>query len=317
MRRRGRGLRGAQLLLSESWAPGRVCLLGEHTDWAEVQSPRACLVAPVPQGVWARVYAAPAWSLTSPFGSGPLDLRAPPHPSDPLGLVRAVLRRLGAPDRLPPLHLALEGDLPAGRGLSSSAATAVALVRAVSRVDPAALWAGVEPGSEPEANRIAQVALEAERDGLGVNCGLMDPLACAWGRPLAVRWGPRVQVRALPGGPLPLRVYSFPSPTPAAPILAALRRALDRQEPALLHALRVWGEGALAGADALERGDLAALGARMNAAQEAMEGLPLPELRAPAVERLCRDWRATGALGAKFSGAGGERSAVAVVEPGA
>ena len=54
----------------------------------------------------------------------------------------------------------------------------------------------------------------------------------------------------------------------------------------------------------------------MTAAQEAYEQLlepALPELSAPRLRATCAQLRAWGALGAKFSGAGGEGSVIALL----
>lgn len=288
--------------LAEAWVPGRVCLLGEHTDWAAVPTPRACLVAPLAVGVRVRVWRAPGVSVRSPFGDAALDLTQPPRPGDPLGLVHATLQRLGSRWPVRDLHLRVEAELLPGRGFSSSAAVAVALARAVAAAC----------GESPTPDELARLALEAERDGLGVNCGLMDPLACAWATPLAVRWGPPLQVRALGAAVPPLLAAAWPHPTPAAPVLAALGAALERGDPWLRGALERWGALAEQGAEDLERGDRVALGARLDEAQAVMAATPLPELHAPQLARACAALRAGGALGVKFSGAGGDRSLVAV-----
>ena len=61
----------------------------------------------------------------------------------------------------------------------------------------------------------------------------------------------------------------------------------------------------------MEQGDLERLGESMNAAQEAYEELlepHLPALQAPQLRKAVRTLRSHHALGAKFSGAGGDGS---------
>ena len=50
----------------------------------------------------------------------------------------------------------------------------------------------------------------------------------------------------------------------------------------------------------------------MNQAQSAYEAIDLPIAHAPMLSALCVELRTLGATGAKFMGAGGERSAIAV-----
>ncbi|MFN7147611.1 MAG: galactokinase family protein, partial [Myxococcota bacterium] len=98
--------------------PGRVCLLGEHTDWAG----GAALVVPMDRGV--TVLAEPSDRLEATAvidgvshawedGAEPGALRFVP------AVAAEVSARFGIPTTAR-LHLA--GDLPAGRGFSSSAA---------------------------------------------------------------------------------------------------------------------------------------------------------------------------------------------------
>ena len=83
-------------------------------------------------------------------------------------------------------------------------------------------------------------------------------------------------------------------------------------------AIRIWGELAISGARALVLGELHDLGSTMNQAQQVYESYlaDLPELRAPGLVAACRMARNLGALGAKFSGAGGDGSVVALLPDG-
>ena len=78
---------------------------------------------------------------------------------------------------------------------------------------------------------------------------------------------------------------------------------------------RCFAHTADAGAHAVRIGDLAALGAAMDRAQAAytVAAQALPALAAPQLVATCARLRDEhGALGAKFSGAGGDRSIVAL-----
>lgn len=281
-------------MLLSARAPGRVCLLGEHCDWAG----GSCLVAPLSRGVSARARPADAFELRSRFGVSHPSPAAEVLPEDPNRYAAAVLRLLLAEGwPLPPLRVHIDSDLPDGRGFSSSAALCVALVRALAPLAPSPL--------DPAA--IAELAYRAERELLGVGCGRMDPLACAYAAPLFIRWTPETELRPLSTPPLHLLAAANPRSRPAAELLQAL--AASTQSRATIWR---WGELAEHGAERLNHGDLPALGAAMDEAQRLYEALDLPELRAPWLAQAVRAARSAGALGAKFTGAGGDRSVVAL-----
>ena len=138
-------------------APGRVNLIGEHTDYNDglvlpMAIDRDCLVAYRPaSGVSAR-------SLDGP---------------DPSSLADAAARVLDELGR-PPVGIdaVLASDVPIGAGLASSAAVLVGLALALC---DAAGW------SLP-VRELADACRRAETLATGVPCGLMDPLASLAGR---------------------------------------------------------------------------------------------------------------------------------------
>lgn len=301
---------------------GRICLLGEHCDWAG----GASLTVPAPLAV--RV------AVDAPLVADQILLRTALHgdlreQSFPLtGAVQpqggplrfapaaaAALHQRGL--RLRPAHLYVHATLPAARGFSSSAAYTLAVLDALSRHAGHAL--------EPDA--LAELAYVVEHDLLGVPCGRLDPMACAAGAPAFTQWsadGLGHLQRVQPLRPAPLAVGVWRQPRPAAPILASLRehRDADLRAPgdreaaaAVTEALATFAHTAEAGAYALQNGDLGALGAEMDRAQAAyaLIAQAVPALAAPQLLPLCRRLRDEhGALGAKFSGAGGDRAVVAL-----
>ncbi len=66
----------------------------------------------------------------------------------------------------------LQGDIPIGAGLSSSAALEMAAARAFAAVS----------GVEWDAKRMAKLGQRAENEWVGVNCGIMDQMISAAGR---------------------------------------------------------------------------------------------------------------------------------------
>jgi galactokinase len=152
-------------------APGRVNLLGEHTDYNG---------GPVlPFAIDRRTAVAGSedegWTVVSQV-DGTVRAIDPDHPEPDswtayIGGVIRVLRAL----RLAPAgaRLAVASSVPIGAGLSSSAALTVATARALvglagRRLPPAAL---------------ADIAYRAEHDEVGVRCGRMDQIVSAQARP--------------------------------------------------------------------------------------------------------------------------------------
>ncbi|TVR46741.1 MAG: galactokinase [Planctomycetota bacterium] len=155
-------------------APGRVNLIGEHTDYND----GFCLPMAIEHSM------AVAWSpradrrveLVNADGTLPgfefgLDDDLQPHADSPwynyvVGCVK-VLRASG--QDLRGCSLAFSGDVPMGSGLSSSAALEVATIHALLAVANIQL-------AGPEIARLAQ---RAENDFVGVQCGILDQLASA------------------------------------------------------------------------------------------------------------------------------------------
>jgi galactokinase len=150
-------------------APGRVNLIGEHTDY----SGGLVLPAAVDRGVTLRWRPnAGAIRLRSTAFPEPVELA--PDGTSPCGLagwgryaaaVAGLLHERGRPAT--GLDGALSSTLPLGAGLSSSAALTVAIGLALCRAADFEL-----PPLE-----LAHVAREAEYRAVGVPVGLMDPAA--------------------------------------------------------------------------------------------------------------------------------------------
>jgi galactokinase len=155
-------------------APGRVNLIGEHTDYAEgfvmpAAIDFATLAAISPRDDGEVVLYAENFKQERRFQADALPTEASGHWSDyPLG-VFAILAGEGYP--IPPFSLSLWGDVPLGSGLSSSAAVEVATATAVT-----ALIGAKIPGP-----RLARLCQRAENEFVGANCGIMDQFISANG----------------------------------------------------------------------------------------------------------------------------------------
>jgi galactokinase len=155
-------------------APGRVNLIGEHTDYND----GFVLPAAIDRFAWVAAVARPDRKLivqSENLGDTvtlDLDERDAVPRRDwsdyPQGVARALLEE-GVPLR--GAQLRLSSEVPLGAGLSSSAALEVAVARALLEVSGAAL--------PPE--RVARLCQRAENDFVGARCGIMDQMISVLG----------------------------------------------------------------------------------------------------------------------------------------
>ena len=147
-----------------AWAPGRATLVGEHVDYAG----GVVLCMAVDLGIAAAVRPAGTGRFLVTSGGVTVEReRAEPQGDMADRVLAAVvaLRRRGI--EVPFLEAAIAATLPAGAGLASSAALMVAMAAAVLRLT----------GMSMPARELAEVALSAERDVLGIPCGPLDQRA--------------------------------------------------------------------------------------------------------------------------------------------
>jgi galactokinase len=154
-------------------APGRVNLIGEHTDYNEglvlpIAIDRSCCVTATRRA--DRVLCLRSREIDGAVEVS-LDGAAPRRDwSDyPVG-VAVALEASGI--RLPGADLAIESDVPPGAGLSSSAALEVAVARALLAL----------AGSERDEVAVARLCQHAENEFVGARCGIMDQLVSLSGR---------------------------------------------------------------------------------------------------------------------------------------
>lgn len=163
-------------------APGRVNLIGDHTDYNDgfvlpMAIDRATWLALEPTDDHAITLRSLDLARTHRFSLDTLAEATPPGSSMGAGAwfeyargVAWALIQSGRPVR--GLRGVVASDLPIGAGLSSSAALELAIARAlVASVEGS--WSAIE---------MAELTQRAEREWVGMNCGIMDQLVCAAGQ---------------------------------------------------------------------------------------------------------------------------------------
>jgi galactokinase len=155
-------------------APGRVNLIGEHTDYnlgfvLPIALELACFVARAPAADdMLRVYSEEtgeeqSWPVERIAGLNPTR-----HWSDYIGGVARELARAGY--RIEPQSLYIRSSVPVGGGLSSSAALLVSSALALAADQPIAPLA------------LAELCQRAEVGFVGLPCGIMDSYISIFGR---------------------------------------------------------------------------------------------------------------------------------------
>jgi galactokinase len=319
-------------------APGRVNLIGEHTDYNEgFVLPLAIdrwvvVAADLAAGSASAIWAADLGRGATVALGGPLR----PDPGSFAGCVLGVVaQRRAAGDRVPELDLALHGSIPIGAGLASSAALEVATATLLGEV----------VGRPLGALETALLCRRAEHEFAGTPCGIMDMLVAA----SAVRGHALlIDCRSNRVRPVPLppqdRAVVLVADTGVRHALASSEYAARRRECeeaarrlglAVLRdaAARDAGSAALSGAQrrlvrhvlaenertllaaaALRIGDLDALGALMfdgHASLRDLYRVSCPEL--DLLVDAASELRADGVIGARMTGGGFGGCVVALV----
>lgn len=283
------------------FVPGRLCLFGEHSDWAGGYrrthprvEPGYCLVTGTDAGLEAEAERAdgvldlaselPAGERRGPDSipmvAGELDRAA--RGGGFFSYAAGVAAEVAARHRVGGMRLRTRATLPIRKGLSSSAAVCVLVARAFSRVYDLGLGLREE----------MELAYQGERRA-GSECGRMDQV-CAFGcRPTFLRFdGDDLAIEPLePGGDFHFLLVDlrrgkdtrriladlnacFPD-TPGA-LAAGVREALGPRNAGILRRAR----------EAMVAGDAPALGELMGEAQALFDRLVAPACRELAAPRL-------------------------------
>ena len=265
-------------------APGKLILFGEHA----VVYGAPALGLPLSKGASATLRPGTG-QVSMALGRGLVALPSE-HAAKPEDLVRRVLG-----DRFEALDVALKLDLPPMSGFGSSAAIAVAVLRALEALD------GRKPGSP---RKLLARTMEAETVAHAKPSGL-DPAICLWGGLIRfVRQDDdQMQVKRLRvKGPITLLVGAAGAHGGTRQTVSRLAELRRTDRGLIQAAMAALGAASDAGEHAMKQGDLPRLGRAMDVAQGILSGLGL--VQAPVHEAL-QTAKAAGALGGKMSGAGG------------
>jgi len=155
-------------------APGRVNLIGEHTDYNDgfvlpIAIDRAVWIALRPTSTRQVILHALDLNQSAEFSLENIKHKNQEWLEYIKGIAWA-LQQAGYP--LTGWEGLITSSIPIGAGLSSSAALELAATQAFAAVS----------GYPWEAIKMAQIGQQAERDWVGVNCGVMDQMVSAVGR---------------------------------------------------------------------------------------------------------------------------------------
>ncbi len=161
-----------------AYAPGRVEVLGNHTDYNEgfVLSAAlqlgACFWAAAAPDAWCRVFAANRREEAR-WATGQVHpLPGPGWANYVLGVFAHLMARVPESSRCRGFWGLLRGNVPLGAGLSSSAALEMAVGLALAELYALRL----------DALSLARIGHAAEHEFVGTRCGLLDQLSSLQGR---------------------------------------------------------------------------------------------------------------------------------------
>ena len=266
-------------------AGGKVILLGEHA----VVYGRPALATGIALGVDA----------TLEVGQGPRLVSDEPDDDRGVRLVAEVARAVGLdPSRT---IVRVRSALPAGRGLGSSAALCVAVLRAAAAAAKRALTVD----DELALGRRFEAIFHGTPSGV-------DPAAAALGSCFRfVRGEPPDVTPVVPGRPIGLVVGFGERPRSTGSAVGGLRARWETDRARYEGLFDEIGAIVDDGIRAARAGDLAALGTAFDRNQAVLEALGVSSRD---VEQLVACARAAGALGAKLTGGGAGGAAIAVGE---
>ena len=300
--------------MAKSWTPGRVNLIGEWVDF----NGGWVLPAALPLGVAIEVTQIGGTrdivgsAQFEGLAEAELDARASGHWADYVFGALQYARRKGW--LTGGARAELSSDIPAGAGVSSSAAVTLGVLRALAPADT-------------DATELAVLAREIENRFIGVPCGIMDQMAVAHTRP--------GEALALDTRTLSFQTIDLPSGWRFAVLHSGVQRkladgryktrrtvcleaadqlgqewlcdaadlsALGPEHQAIARHVTSENRRALEAIRALEAGEAETFGRLMTASHISLRDDF--DVSTPEIDRLVADFLAHGAPGARITGAG-------------
>jgi galactokinase len=319
---------------ARAFAPGRVNLIGEHTDYNDGLALPFALTAGVTVTA-TRLEGDRVEAVAHDLGERDAFPLCEPGPAEGWrAFVRGAVAELGAVGyELPGGRIEITGDLPRGAGLSSSAALEVALCLALIEL------AGAQPPTRIELARLGQ---RIEQLWVGAQTGLLDQLASLAGtaghavlidfRTLALEQMPlelgEHLLVTLPSGEARANTASGYNRRREECVEAAHRMGVESLRDALIQDLHMLPDvlarrarhvisengRVLAAVAALQSGELAVLGRLLDRSHASLRDDY--EISTPAVEVAVAKLKDAGALGARLIGGGFGGNVLGLMPPG-
>lgn len=293
---RGNG-KAAGEAIAEGTGHGKIILLGEHA----VVYGRHAIAAPIPLAVNARIkdggngvrIVIPSWGLEHTLEPDPERRQSFERPAGQL------LDKLGLDNK--DLTIEVRPTVPRAMGLGSSAAVAVAIIRALDSHFALGL-------SDTEVN---ELALEGEKIAHGNPSGIDNTIA-TYGKMMLYKQGTPPEVTLLcPPRPLKLVIAMSGIESLTARTVGRVRRMWQRHPGSYENIFDQIDALALKSIAAIGSQDLEQLGEYMNVCHGLLNALQVSTWE---LEELVQIARQNGALGAKLTGGGGGGSIIALCE---
>jgi len=272
-------------------ASGKVILLGEHAVVYGVPALAGAIAGgvTVEKTAGTGLVRVPAWALEVDLGAAQ---------SVTIGrALQAIVQHLDVPGVPRDTDLVVHFGLPTGSGLGSSAALAVAIARALASLH----------GRHVDGSAIEDAAMASETVIHGRPSGLDHTVAQRGGFGLFVRGEGLTAVRA--ARPIPLVIGHTGKERDTKGRVARVAELVEERPADMRPCIERIGQLSLEAARAVERGDLAALGAAMRENQALLRDL---EVSCGEIERMVDAALGAGALACKLTGGGGGGCVIAL-----
>jgi mevalonate kinase len=273
----------------KSWAPGRICLLGDKSDLLG----RPVIAAAITR--FLNFEFTPSRDGSLHFYYRNTDRRFSRKfnenvPDEFFKFLSQICWRLR--DRIGPLSVTTYGDLPVGAGLSSSAACSIGFLRGLNQLFSLKLSVG----------QIAELSYQVERHDLWIMCGRKDQYSIAFGGVTSIETGDRTKVTRIPMKNIPFVIGDSQEPRQAKVILNKTMKLLQEKDPAFVSYFDQIHRNVMSGCNAIQANDFRQIGKLMNHHQELERKMGAST---PRIDAMIEAAKRAGAWGAKQIGAGG------------